>query len=131
MALILAALFAPAPAGGSTVEVAALQSALQGLRLCSGFVDGVKGPLTREGIRALQGPAADATSRGWITAMSGLLEPIATGHFISEADLIAHPGRLERCFLPAHWDRVQELRASRDPDGLFHGMPSALDVPLK
>jgi len=52
--LVLAALVAPAPADGSTVEVAALQSALQGLALYSGFVDGIEGPLTRDGIRALQ-----------------------------------------------------------------------------
>ncbi|MBS1895138.1 MAG: FAD-binding oxidoreductase [Actinobacteria bacterium] len=70
-----------------------------------------------------QDPAADAPNREWIGAMSGLLEPIATGHFISEADLIAHPGRLERSFLPDHWARVQELRASLDPEGVFHGMP--------
>ena len=44
----------PAPADASTVEIAALQSALQGLQLYSGFVDGVKGPLTLDGVRALQ-----------------------------------------------------------------------------
>jgi FAD/FMN-containing dehydrogenase len=70
-----------------------------------------------------QDPATDDANREWIGAMSGLLEPISTGHFISEADLIAHPQRLERCFLPAHWERVQELRARFDPEGLFHGMP--------
>jgi hypothetical protein len=53
-ALVLAALVAPGHADGSTVEVAALQSALQGLRLYSGFVDGIEGPLTRHGIVALQ-----------------------------------------------------------------------------
>lgn len=68
-------------------------------------------------------PAGDGPNRAWIDSMSGLLEPIATGHFISEADLIAHPGRLERCFLPSHWERVRELRARFDPEGLFHGMP--------
>ena len=72
-----------------------------------------------------QDPAADAANREWIGGMSALLEPIATGHFISEADLIAHPQRLERCFLPAHWERVQELRARFDPDRLFHGMPGS------
>jgi FAD/FMN-containing dehydrogenase len=70
-----------------------------------------------------QDPAADAANREWIAAMSGLLEPIATGHFISEADLIAHPKRLARCFLPDHWERVQELRARFDPERIFHGMP--------
>jgi hypothetical protein len=54
LALVLAALVAPVPADASTMEIAALQSALQGLRLYSGFVDGVEGPLTRDGVRALQ-----------------------------------------------------------------------------
>jgi peptidoglycan hydrolase-like protein with peptidoglycan-binding domain len=53
-ALVLAALLVPAPAEASTVETAALQSALQGLRLYSGFVDGVEGPLTRDGVLTLQ-----------------------------------------------------------------------------
>jgi peptidoglycan hydrolase-like protein with peptidoglycan-binding domain len=53
-ALVLAALVAPTPADGSTVEIAALQSALQGLRAYSGFVDGIEGPLTRDGIRTFQ-----------------------------------------------------------------------------
>ncbi len=54
LALVLTALAAPAVADASPAKVAALQSALQGLRLYSGFVDGVKGPLTRHGIRAFQ-----------------------------------------------------------------------------
>ena len=53
-ALVLAALLGPAPAEASTVEIAALQAALQGLQVYSGFVDGIKGPLTRDGILALQ-----------------------------------------------------------------------------
>jgi peptidoglycan hydrolase-like protein with peptidoglycan-binding domain len=52
MALIL--LLAPAPADASPAKVAALQSALQALQLYSGFVDGVKGPLTRHGVRSFQ-----------------------------------------------------------------------------
>ena len=54
LALILTVLVAPALADASPAKVAALQSALQALRLYSGFVDGVKGPLTRHGIRAFQ-----------------------------------------------------------------------------
>jgi murein DD-endopeptidase MepM/ murein hydrolase activator NlpD len=54
LALVLTALVAPTAADASPAKVAALQSALQGLRLYSGFVDGVKGPLTRHGIRAFQ-----------------------------------------------------------------------------
>jgi peptidoglycan hydrolase-like protein with peptidoglycan-binding domain len=54
LALVLIALVAPMAADASPAKVAALQSALQGLRLYSGFVDGVEGPLTRRGIRAFQ-----------------------------------------------------------------------------
>jgi hypothetical protein len=54
LALILTALLAPAPADASPAKVAALQSALQALNLYSGFVDGIKGPLTRHGIRSFQ-----------------------------------------------------------------------------
>jgi murein DD-endopeptidase MepM/ murein hydrolase activator NlpD len=44
-----------APAQASIpARVAALQSALKSLHLYSGFVDGVRGPLTRHGIRAFQ-----------------------------------------------------------------------------
>src|SRR5262245_28147038 len=54
LALILIALAAPAPADASPAKVAALQSALQALGLYSGFVDGIKGPLTRHGTRSFQ-----------------------------------------------------------------------------
>ena len=54
LALILAALIAPGIADASPAKVAALQSALQTLRLYSGLVDGVTGPLTRRGIRVFQ-----------------------------------------------------------------------------
>jgi murein DD-endopeptidase MepM/ murein hydrolase activator NlpD len=54
LALILTVLVAPAAADASPAKVAALQSALQALRLYSGFVDGIKGPLTRHGIRSFQ-----------------------------------------------------------------------------
>jgi peptidoglycan hydrolase-like protein with peptidoglycan-binding domain len=54
LALILTALAAPAPADASPAKVAALQSALQALRLYDGYVDGIEGPLTRRAILALQ-----------------------------------------------------------------------------
>jgi murein DD-endopeptidase MepM/ murein hydrolase activator NlpD len=54
LALILTALAAPAAADASPAKVAALQSALQALRLYDGYVDGIEGPLTRRAILALQ-----------------------------------------------------------------------------
>jgi murein DD-endopeptidase MepM/ murein hydrolase activator NlpD len=53
-ALIIIALAAPARADASPANVAALQAALKSLHLYKGFVDGIKGPLTRRGITAFQ-----------------------------------------------------------------------------
>lgn len=68
-------------------------------------------------------PAADEANRSWHAGVRDLLEPIALGHFVNEADLHAHPGRLARCFTPASWERLLDLRAQWDPDGLFHDPP--------
>ncbi|MBS1879740.1 MAG: FAD-binding oxidoreductase [Actinobacteria bacterium] len=73
-----------------------------------------------------QDPASDSENRAWIGEMSALLEPISSGHFVSEADLQAHPGRLARSFAPANWERLQELRAEWDPDGIFQSPPGAV-----
>ncbi|HYC82124.1 MAG TPA: peptidoglycan-binding protein [Solirubrobacterales bacterium] len=55
-ALLLGAslLVAPAPTVASRAGVAALQAGLQGLELYRGYVDGIKGPLTRQAISAFQ-----------------------------------------------------------------------------
>lgn len=54
LALILASIALPARAGASPAGTAALQSALDQLGLYSGYVDGVRGPLTRRGVVAFQ-----------------------------------------------------------------------------
>jgi len=54
LALIVVAIAAPARAEASPASVAALQAALDGLHLYDGYVDGVRGPLTRRGIVAFQ-----------------------------------------------------------------------------
>jgi peptidoglycan hydrolase-like protein with peptidoglycan-binding domain len=53
IAVVLAQSSPPAQAS-VPARIAALQSALQSLHLYSGFVDGIRGPLTRDGIRAFQ-----------------------------------------------------------------------------
>jgi hypothetical protein len=51
---LAAALLVPAPAQASRANVAALQSALTRLHLYRGFVDGVRGPLTRSAVVRFQ-----------------------------------------------------------------------------
>jgi hypothetical protein len=53
-ATVLAVSVAPPAEASIPARVAALQSALKELHLYNGFVDGVRGPLTRHGVRALQ-----------------------------------------------------------------------------
>jgi len=54
LVLVGIVLAVPASADASPAKVAALQSALQALRLYDGFVDGVRGPLTRQAVVSLQ-----------------------------------------------------------------------------
>jgi murein DD-endopeptidase MepM/ murein hydrolase activator NlpD len=53
-ALIVIAIAVPARVDASPANVAALQAALKSLHLYRGFVDGIKGPLTRRGVTAFQ-----------------------------------------------------------------------------
>jgi murein DD-endopeptidase MepM/ murein hydrolase activator NlpD len=53
-ALIVIAVAVPARADASPANVAALQAALKSLHLYRGFVDGIRGPLTRRGVTAFQ-----------------------------------------------------------------------------
>jgi murein DD-endopeptidase MepM/ murein hydrolase activator NlpD len=53
-ALIVIAIAVPTRADASPANVAALQAALKSMHLYKGFVDGVKGPLTRRGVTAFQ-----------------------------------------------------------------------------
>jgi murein DD-endopeptidase MepM/ murein hydrolase activator NlpD len=53
-ALVTIVVAVPSRADASPASVAALQAALKGLRLYAGYVDGIKGPLTRRGVVAFQ-----------------------------------------------------------------------------
>lgn len=52
--ILVVALGAPAPAEAARAKVAALQTALTALDLYGGYVDGIRGPLTRRGIVRFQ-----------------------------------------------------------------------------
>jgi len=68
-------------------------------------------------------PAADEANRAWHADVRELVEPISMGHFVNEADLSVGSGRLARCFTPANWKRLVELRQKWDPEGVFHDPP--------
>jgi FAD/FMN-containing dehydrogenase len=68
-------------------------------------------------------PADDAANRAWLDEVADALLPVTTGHFLSESDIRHAPSRVARSFTYADRDRVEQLRARFDPNGLFHGYP--------
>ena len=70
-----------------------------------------------------QRPDDDAANVAWHRQMMAEVEPFAVGHYVGEADIVNKPMRVERSFAPANWERLQALRRTYDPDGLFHAPP--------
>ena len=48
------------------------------------------------------------------------VEPLASGFYVAETDLLAGPHRAAGSFAEQPWRRIQELRAAADPDGVFY-----------
>jgi FAD/FMN-containing dehydrogenase len=63
--------------------------------------------------------ADDAANQRWLPSVMADLEPLAIGHYVAEADLLAAGSRAERSFARPNWDRLHELRRELDPEGLF------------
>ncbi len=65
-------------------------------------------------------PEDDEVNADWHRKTIAELNRFAVGHYVGESDIVAEPGRAERSFAPANWQRLQALRRTYDPDGLFH-----------
>ena len=62
----------------------------------------------------------DDANIGWLRRASAALQPYAAGHSINEIDAAPDPGKVKRTFSPEAWRRLRQIRATRDPDNLFH-----------
>lgn len=56
----------------------------------------------------------------WLDRTLPLMDPFAKGHYVNEVEARRHPERIRHCFSDANWKRLQELRRTYDPDGVFH-----------
>ncbi len=65
-------------------------------------------------------PAEDALHLNWLRTGMDSFAPATKGHYVGEADL-ARPGHLQRCYSGPARARIEVLRASYDPKGLFSG----------
>ena len=70
--------------------------------------------------------ADDAVNLAWHQEATALLEPFTAGHYLGETNIVEDPSRAAAAFSPAHWQRLQSLRETYDPDGLFHGFTGGL-----
>lgn len=63
-------------------------------------------------------PADDAAHEAWLASAMADLEPVTVGQYLGDSDLSR---RQVRVMSDEAWARLAEIRADRDPDGLFVG----------
>ena len=63
-------------------------------------------------------PADDEPNRAWLRSVMADLEPVTVGQYLGDSDLAT---RQVRFMSDEAWQRLQQIRAARDPDGLFVG----------
>lgn len=62
----------------------------------------------------------DDANRRWLKALYDELAGLASGCYVNEFDLEERSAQAARCFAPANWARLRELRRRYDPDGVFY-----------
>lgn len=72
-------------------------------------------------------PAQDGPLRKWLGESMADMEPCTTGQYLGDSDLAT---RNVKFLGDAQWERLQQIRALRDPDGLFVGYLTADNMPL-
>ena len=74
--------------------------------------------------------AQDAACRSWVSAAMDRLTPFSAGSYLGDSDFTVRP---DRFMSDAAWHRFREIRADRDPGGLFCEYdcadPATLNVP--
>ena len=69
-----------------------------------------------------ESPAQDAPCRDWVAGTMDRLQPFSAGCYLGDSDLAVRP---DRFMSAAAWDRFRQVRAARDPGGLFVGYDCA------
>lgn len=75
-------------------------------------------------------PSQDSRCRSWVDDTMRRLSPHSAGCYLGDSDFTV---RTDRFMSDAAWDRYRQIRADRDPGGLFAGYdcpdPARLNVP--
>jgi len=65
--------------------------------------------------------AGDQPNTDWHQECTTLLRPFNVGYYIGESDTVGRPSNAVQAFSPENWQRLADLRAKHDPDGVFFG----------
>ncbi len=71
-------------------------------------------------------PEEDKANIDWHAKCIELLEPMLSGHYVSESDTVKHPEYARAAYKEANWNRLAELRKKYDPDGVFFNFSEGL-----
>ncbi len=58
--------------------------------------------------------------------MRKLLQPLVSGHYISESEIVENPDFIKTSYKEANKKRLSELRTKYDPEGLFFNYSEGL-----
>ena len=66
--------------------------------------------------------AEDAANLSWFRRVSAAIQPFAIGHYVNTAGVYGDPQELRGSFSPDAWERLQAVRKTYDPKGVFHDL---------
>ena len=113
----LAAAFVSAPARNSHCVVLFKNPP----RLAEDAACSLMAPVWMGRYAAWQDEGLDSAVLQWLSDSSSGLADYSRGHYINEVDVRGGSARIQRCFSPEAWRRLEDLRADRDPNGRFCG----------
>jgi hypothetical protein len=63
----------------------------------------------------------DQANTGWHHEVITVLRPYSTGYYVGESNTVERPANAVEAFSPEKWQRLADLRATYDPEGVFFG----------
>jgi FAD/FMN-containing dehydrogenase len=63
----------------------------------------------------------DAANVKWQDEVVAIMKPFTSQHYIGETDIIQDPSRVQESYSAEKWQRLEEIRAKYDPEGVFFG----------
>lgn len=66
-------------------------------------------------------PEEDVVNYQWHNECTAILKEFTSMHYIGETDYVQDKSRVEKSYSNYKWERLKQIRAKYDPDGVFFG----------